>query len=91
MSEQPHQLSEIEVALISAHKAIIDVLLNAGIVSAKVLEEIFAEQRNAAVQKGMPVAAGVMEILRLFASDPEREAFRQQLRRAAKEPPQGSA
>ena len=54
-------------------------------------EEAFAHQRDGYIAKGLPKTAAILEHLRLFATDPKREAFRQELRHALSEPPKGSA
>jgi len=91
VSDEPHQLTESEVALIAALKTVIEIMLNAGIAPVAVFDEMFAGQRDSYIAKGLPTAAGVIELLRLFATDPAREALRQQRRRTVSEQPKDSA
>jgi hypothetical protein len=84
-------LSETELALMDALKAIADVVIAANEGAAKALAISFEHQRDGKIQVGQPDAAALFELLRLFVADPERKAYREQVRRLLAERPQGRA
>ena len=91
MSNQSGDLGDAEIALMDAIKSVIEILMTAGIAKPAVFNRLFTHQRDAYLQKEMPTAAAVMEMLRLFAIDPGRAASRDTQRKVLEEPPQGSA
>lgn len=98
MSDEPNSpefeengLSEVEFALIDAYKSLADVLMAMNPNAAKALTTSYEHQRNGKIATKQPYAAALFELLRKFVADPERQAYRLQLRRLLSEPPQGSA
>jgi hypothetical protein len=88
--KKPEQLTEGEIALMDAIKSIIDVMLESG-VPPQAFERNFVHQRDGYIRTGRPKAAGMLEMLRLFATDPQRAASRQQRSQTLREPPKGQA
>jgi len=88
-------LSDAEIALMDAIKALMEIMMTAGIAKPAAFDFMLTHQRNGYLSKRMPTAAAVMEMLRTFATDPQRDAQRQELRanlqRILEEPPQGTA
>ena len=92
MTEQKHQgFSDTEIALIDANKTIMEIIMTIGLAKPPVFHRMLTHQRDQYLQKRMPDAAAVMEVLRRFAIDPKREAHREALRKILTEPPRGSA
>ncbi len=92
MTEQEHQgFSDTEIALIDVNKTIMEIIITVGLAKSSVLHRMLTGQRDQYLQKRMPDAAAVMEVLRKFAVDPKREAHREALRKLLTEPPRGSA
>ncbi len=92
MNKDNHEkLTDIEIALMDATKTVLEIIMTAGIAKPPVFDRMFTHQRDEYLQKRMPSAAAVMEMLRHFATNPEREAHRSALRKILAEPPQGSA
>ena len=86
-----NDLRDSEIALMDAIKSLMEILLHANIATPRAFDHIFTNQRDGYLAKQMPRAAAVMELLRQFATSPEREEHRQTLRQLLAEPPQGSA
>ncbi len=84
-------LSENEIALMDAVKAVADVLIAMNEKTASALEMAFAHQRDGKIATKQPDAAALFELLRRFAADPERAAFRKQVRELLSATPQGRA
>jgi len=91
MTDESNQLRDPEIALMDAIKTVMEIIMTAGIAGPSVFDKMFSHQRNAYLQKRMGEAAGVMELLRKFASDPTREKHRETLRKLLMEEPKGSA
>jgi hypothetical protein len=75
------KLSDQEIALLDAIKLVLEVIMTAGIAEPIKFDRLFSFQRDAYLQKHMPVAAVVMEMLRQFAADAKCEPQREKLRR----------
>ena len=73
-----------------AIKSIMDIMLDAGIPAAA-FERNLAHQRDGHLRADRPKSASILEVLRIFATDPQRAASREQLRRTLGEPPKGQA
>ena len=81
------RLRDSEIAIVDALKMMMEILVATGTVKAQVFEQIFTQQRDGYISKGMPNAAVIMEVLRGFAAKPpEAQAPRSRL-----DEPQGSA
>lgn len=92
MSESHDEsLTEGEVALMDATKTIIEVLLASGVATPNAFDQMLGHQRDAYLTKRMGKAAGIVEMLRRFSTDPQRAASREQTRQLLREPPEGSA
>ncbi len=89
--EDDWQLRDSELALMGAVKTIFEIIMTAGIARPDLIDKMLAEQSQAYVQKRMPNAVVVMDLLRQFVNDPRREAHREQLRTILRRPPAGSA
>lgn len=85
------ELSEVELALVDANKAVLDVVMQAIPNSEKYLARSFAHQRDGKIQLAQPTAAAVFEMLRLFVVDPARQANREGVRKILEEEPKGRA
>lgn len=85
------ELRDTEIALMDAIKSILEVIMTAGIAKPELFDRMFSHQRDGYLAKGNGSAAGVMELLRAFVSDPTRAAHREGLRKVLTEPPAGSA
>ncbi len=90
MTTNDEELTDRDIGIIDAIKTVMEVLLALG-VPASVLAEPLEFQRNAHRSAGRTNAAVVLDILRDFVLDPERERKRQVVRLLQKEPPAGSA
>jgi hypothetical protein len=67
--ETKHEaLNDAEIALMDATKSLIEILLAHGIAKPSEFDTIFTYQRDAYVQKSMPNAAAIMEMLRQFST-----------------------
>jgi len=64
------RLRDSEIAIVDAIKLMMEVLVVTGTVKADVFEQIFAQQRDGYINKEMPNAAVIMEVLRGFAARP---------------------
>jgi hypothetical protein len=84
-------LSESDIATIDALKTLVDIMLSAGVAPPSVFDEALAHQRDGHLQNGRQKTAGMLEVLRQFATDPQREASRQQIRQALRSRPKGQA
>lgn len=84
-------LNDVEIALMDAIKAVVEILLTQNIAQPDTFDQMFTHQRDTYIQKKMPDAAAVMEMLRQFASNPQRAAQREAIRTALREPPKGTA
>jgi hypothetical protein len=91
MTDKSNQLRDTEIALMDAIKTVMEIIMTAGIAGPSVFDKMFSYQRDAYIQKQMGEAAGVMELLRKFASDPTRAEHREGLRKLLTEEPKGSA
>ena len=89
--DEENGLSEVEFALVDAYKSLADVLMAMNPNAATALTTSYEHQRNGNIQKDQPHAAALFELLRRFVADPERQAYRLQLRKLLSEPSQGSA
>lgn len=85
------ELRDSEIALMDAIKSLMEIMLTAGIAQPKTFDKLFTNQRDGYLQKHMPAAAAIMEMLRHFAVNPDRQAYRELSRMVRNEPPQGSA
>ena len=84
------RLRDSEIAIVDALKLMMEVLVATGTVKADVFERIFAQQRDGYINKEMPNAAVIMEVLRGFAAKPEEEA-KPDIENELNKPHQGSA
>jgi hypothetical protein len=84
-------LSENEIALVDAIKAVADVVMAMNPGAAKALATSFESQRDGKIQTEQPDAAALFELLRRFVADPERQAYREQVRQLLSAPTQGRA
>lgn len=82
MSEK---LSDTEISLTDALKSVIDILIARKLADGRELDLMFSSQRDAYLQKKMPTAAAVMELLREFSVD------RASKRSLLSNPPAGNA
>lgn len=87
----PARLSEVEIALMDAFKALADVIMAMNPNAARALTTSFEHQRDGKLKTGQAAAVAVFELLRRFVVDPERQAAREQIRRLLAMPPQGWA
>ena len=85
------EIRDTEIALMDAIKTVLEVMIGQEIASPVYLDKAFAGQRDAFLQRKMGSAAGVMELLRRFVTDPERGKRREQYRILSTELPKGSA
>lgn len=87
------RLRDSEIAIVDAIKLMMEVLVVTGTVKPEVFEQIFAQQRDGYINKSMPNAAVIMEVLRGFAARPpgKSESSEDALRSEMDKPPQGSA
>lgn len=84
-------LSDVEIALLDAIKTVMEIIMTTEIAKPIVFARMLGHQRDGYLAKKMPSAAAVMELLRTFAVDPQREAHREALRTILREQPKGSA
>lgn len=84
-------LRDSEIALMDAMKSIIEIILTANIAKPQVFDKLFASQSEQYEKKRMPAAIAVMELLREFVNNPNREKHRQSLRQILQESPKGRA
>jgi hypothetical protein len=91
MPDDESDLRDSEIALMDALKSVIEILIAKDIAKPEAIDKLLAGQQNGYVEKRMPSAVVVMGFLRSFVSDPERAAFRSEIRKLLKEPPKGSA
>ena len=84
-------LSDANIALMDAMKVLIDLALVTNQTNPRYFDQCFSHQRDGYIEKKMPAAAAVMELLRAFSTDREREAFRETLAKFRGAPTQGSA
>ena len=89
--EGEQRLRDADYALMDAIKNLIDIILSAGLAKPQLLDEMFQHQIQGYLQRRMPDAVAIAELLRRFATDPQREALRQQIRTVLREPPAGTA
>jgi hypothetical protein len=80
-----------EIALMDAIKSVADVVMAMNPGASKALAGAFEHQRDGKIQTKLPDAAALFELLRLFVADPERQAYREQVRQLLSAPPQGRA
>ena len=85
------RLSEVEIALIDAMKTILEVILFVHPESRKYLDQAYGNQRDTKLQSRQPGGAAVLELLRLFVVDPERQEAREQLAKFLSAEPRGQA
>lgn len=85
------RLRDSEIAIVDALKLMMEVLVVTGTVKAEVFEQIFAQQRDGYINKEMPNAAVIMEVLRGFASRPPGGKDDDVHHEAMDKPPQGNA
>jgi hypothetical protein len=84
------ELSDVEVGMLDAIMTIMETLLALG-VNPSVLGESLRFQRDAQRDAGRADAAAILDVLRDFASDPERQQHRENFQLLHKEPPKGTA
>ena len=85
------RLRDSEIAIVDALKLMMEVLVVTGTVKAEVFEQIYAQQRDGYINKEMPNAAVIMEVLRGFAARPPGTSEDDALRDEMDKPHQGSA
>ncbi len=90
MSDQT-SITEIDAALLSAIKSLIEILVSNQIETEEKIAHLFESQREAFLQNNMPSSAGIMEHLRLYTLNPTRQVERQELLKLLKTPPAGMA
>ena len=83
-------LRNSEIALMDALKVAFDLMMYAGVKPTQI-DKLLGSLTDQYRAKGMPAASAVIELLRAFVLDPEREQHREQLLRIREEPPAGSA
>ncbi len=86
MDEDIQSLSDEAIALTDAVKGLIEVFLAIG-AKPEIFDQIYGTMRDEKMKKECVKGASIMELLRQFATDPDRATHREVLR----EPPQGSA
>jgi hypothetical protein len=84
-------LCDSEVALMDAIKTVLEIIIAKKISAPSTLAQIFQLQSKSYPKEQMPKAVFVMESLRDFVNDPERQAQRERAERLSREPPSGSA
>jgi hypothetical protein len=84
-------LCDSEVALMDATKTVLEIIIAKKISAPSTLAQIFQLQSKSYPKEQMPKAVFVMESLRDFVNDPERQAQRERAERLSREPPSGSA
>jgi hypothetical protein len=88
--EEEGELRDSEIALMDALKVAFDLMMYAGVKPAQI-DKLLGSLTDQYREKEMPAAAAVIERLRAFVLDPDRERHREQLLRIREEPPAGSA
>jgi hypothetical protein len=84
------KLRDSEIAVIDALRTLLEILVASGIAKADTLQRLFAQKRDAYIQKDMPDAAVIMDVLKGFAQ-PSSPAVSDEHRKALEKPPQGTA
>jgi len=92
MADQSYlKLSEVEEALLGSVQTIFEIVLHAGILQPAQIEKLLMPAIKRYARAGKNDAAAVVETLRIFVTDPEREEKRAQRRRLLGDEPTGSA
>jgi hypothetical protein len=89
MPEFKSKVSDADIALTDTLKALFEVLIMRGVVDAAGLDKLLVHQRDSYLEKRMPDAVAVMELLRRFLDDPKRAAEREEIRKLLQAKPQG--
>ena len=82
---------ELQVACNAAFKTIFEIMLANDVTTPTQINHCLSHQRDVLQSLGLENGAEFLESLRQFATDPERNAEREQLKRLAGEPPAGPA
>ena len=90
-SEGAGRLRDAEIAIIDTLKILLEFIMATGIAKPSLLDKMLDQQSRAYLQKQMPDALVVIELLRQYVSDPQRAAHREEFRKILGEPPLGSA
>ncbi len=85
------EADELRVACNAAFKTLIEIMLANSTASPRQFNHALSYQRDVMANLQMNWGAEFLESLRLFATDPERNAAREQLKRLLGEPPEGPA
>ncbi len=85
------KLRDSEIAIVDALKLMMEVLVATGTVKTEVFERVFAQQRDGYINKEMPNAAVIMEVLRGFAAKPAEDSAKTDIENELDKPHQGSA
>jgi len=88
---QDTELREADIALVDVIKTLMDMMMTAGVATPTALDGVLGQLRDGYMLNQMATAAGIMEHLRRFATDPARGPNREAIRKALEQPPQGSA
>lgn len=84
-------LSDEAIALTDAMKGLIEIFLVSGIAKPGAFDRMYRAMRDDKLKLECVKGAAIMEMLRLFATDPARATHREGVRIILQEPPQGSA
>lgn len=72
--------SETDVAVIAIGLALCDEFIEAGLLNRESVAAAFAAQRWALEQNKLPIAAAILETLRIALTDEEKRAFRKKIK-----------
>jgi hypothetical protein len=82
--------TETDAAVMSIALAICDEFIDAGLLNRESVAKAFAAHAWTLQQQRLPIAAGILEVLRQALTDDEKRAFRKKLKEQIADQPPGT-